>query len=145
MDSARIPRPSPAIPPAPRGHRPRISVTPETLPPGQVARPVTIPDAHGPGLDHYTVYLDTDQLASGGAGLLVATYRALCGPIRPHIWRMTGVPDPAIDPAGYLAARWWDPGTPIDMGLIRYTEALGRSYPWPHGRSRGPLLSPSRA
>jgi hypothetical protein len=110
-----------------------------------VVRPATLPDAHGPGLDHHVVYLDLDQIAARGIDALEASYQALEGPARPHVWRMLATPDPRLDPEGYMAACWWTHHTIITMGLIRHMEMLGRAYPWPHGHTRGPVLSPSRA
>jgi hypothetical protein len=90
------------------------------------------------------MYLDLDQVQQDVCQL-EAIYRAIRGPVRPHIWRMLGTPDPDRDPSGYQSCRWWDRSTPVSLALLRHIEALGLAYPWHHGRSTGPTLSPSRA
>lgn len=137
-----IPRTAPGLPPAPPGHQPLISVTPDTLPAGELVRPVTIPVT--PDLDHYLLVMDLDQVACD-PDRLEAIYLALRGPVRTQVLLMLGTPDPAVDPVGYWVARWWRQGVTIDLDLIRYAERLGRAYPWWHGRTAGPTLSPPRA
>lgn len=138
-----VPGPQPGPPPAPHGHHPLISVTPETLPAGQLVRPLHIPRFHGVA-DHWLLLMDLDQV-NNDAERLEATYLDLHGPARPHIWNLLGIPDPEEDPIGYRQGRWWRQGITIDLNLIRHAEIVGRAYPWHHGRAAGPTLSPSRA
>jgi hypothetical protein len=71
--------------------------------------------------------------------------RHLRGRLRALIWAAARTPDPRIDPAGYVEASWWTSELLVSVELIRRLEALGLLYPWPHGRTTGPILSPSRA
>lgn len=137
-----IPRTAPGLPPAPDGHQPLISATPETLPAGELVRPVIIPVT--PNLDHNLLLMDLDQVAED-PDRLEATYLALRGPVRTQVWSMLGTPDPDVDPVGYWISRWWRHGVTVDLALIRYAEQVGRAYPWRHSRTTGPTLGPSRA
>jgi hypothetical protein len=146
MDPLIPPRPDPGLPPAPAGHQPLISATPDTLPLGQLVRPVAIPVTRS--LDHHLLHhllvMDLDQIAEHPEQL-EATYLSFRGTLRRSVFDLLGTPDPDIDPVGYWASRWWRHGITLNLALIRHAEDMGRAYPWRHGRTAGPLFSPSRA
>jgi hypothetical protein len=53
--------------------------------------------------------------------------------------------DPRIDPEGYRKAKWYQDDAILTLDGIRAMEARRALALWPHGRSTGPTLSPSRA
>lgn len=116
---------------------PPVSATLGTLPAGVALRAYTLPD-----LEHYLVVIN--ERYADDPERLEAAYRALQHPARPHVWDMFATPDPETDLVGYLEARWWAELDAVTLALILRMERAGLSYPWPHGRTAGPVLTPSR-
>jgi hypothetical protein len=56
----------------------------------------------------------------------------LRGRLRQLVYTACGVPDPAVDPVGYIKARWWHPDMIVTFEMVKGFEEIGRTVEWPN-------------
>lgn len=103
--------------------RPAISITLAPLPPHQAYR-----------VDRITPTWWLITVRHGvECGELERAYReALRCPVRPLLYQAMLVPDPEVNPIGYLRQQWWHPDWRVDIDSIQILEDAHLIRRWPH-------------